>query len=80
MVDTNLQFVKISVNKIALVGSYVSSVFLYVCGLNSSIKIQSFYIYILKDPILLYLKKIECRYKYTHKFKVKGWKKIFHEY
>ena len=65
---------KLAVNK------YLSIITLNVNGLNAPIKRHRVAEWIRKqDPYICCLQATHLRLKDTHRLKVKGWKKIFHE-
>ena len=60
-------------------GSYLSKITLNVNGLNSRSKIQSLAEWIQKqDPYICCLQETHLNTRDTYRWKVKGWKKIFH--
>ena len=60
-------------------GSYLSIITLNVNGLNASTKRQRLAEWIQKeDPYICYPEETHLKTKDTYRWKVKGWKKIFH--
>ena len=61
-------------------GSYLSIITLNVNGLNAPTKIKRLAEWIQKqDPYICCLKETHLKTRATHRLKMKGWKKIFHE-
>ena len=61
-------------------GSYLSVITLNVNGLNAPTKRQRLAEWIQKqDPYICCLKETHLKTRATHRLKMKGWKKIFHE-
>ena len=66
-------------NKVAI-NTYLLTITLNTNGLNGPIKTHTVSEWITKqDPYTGYLQETHFRLKDTHRLKVKGWEKIFHE-
>ena len=62
-----------------VIGTYVSIITLNVNGLNASTKRHRRAEWIQKqDPYICYLQQTHFRPRDTYRWKVKGWKKVFH--